>query len=66
MNFFDTVNVDMVIHWQLDAYIINMWVSLCYVDCMLKNGTNVIYCVRGKSILSITPQNPIKAKDSSQ
>ena len=35
----------------------------CYVDCMLRNKSkgdeilfSVIYCVRGKSILSITQQ----------
>ena len=45
---------------------------LCYVDFMLKNKSKeneilfiVIYCVRGKSIFSITQQNPVKAKDSS-
>ena len=44
----------------------------CYVDFMLKNKSKeneilfiVIYCVRGKSIFSITQQNPVKAKDSS-
>ena len=40
---------------------------------MLKNKSkeneilfSVIYCVRGKSIFSITQQNPVKTKDSSQ
>ena len=42
--------------------------TLCYVDCMLKNEIlfSVIYCVRGKSILSIIQQNPVKAWDSFQ
>ena len=74
MNVFDTVSADIVIQRLLDIinYIINELV-LCYVDCVLKNKSkeneilfSVIYCIRRKSILSKTQQNPVKAKDSSE
>ena len=44
---------------------------LCWLYVKKWNQKNeilfsVIYCVRGKSILSIIQQNPVKAWDSSQ
>ena len=68
MNVFDTVSADIVIQRLLDAYIINELV-LCYVDCVLKNKSkeneilfSLIYCIRRKSILSKTQQNPRQGK----